>query len=62
MVRIKALFVLLGVTALSAYTIGRYSAPASHTPVAAVTPPQPNAVKASVPKVRKTKTSDIKDR
>jgi hypothetical protein len=55
MVRIKALFVLLGVTALSAYTIGRYSNPAHHPPVAAVTHAPAAAVKTSPPKVRKAK-------
>jgi len=55
MVRIKALFVLLGVTALSAYTIGRYSIPASHPPAATVAHAHPATVKTGGPKVRKTK-------
>ena len=59
MVRIKALFVLLAVTALSAYTIGRYNTPANHAPIAAVAHAHPAAVKAPVPKARKVKaTSD----
>lgn len=62
MLRLKALFVLLGVTALSAYTIGRYSAPANHAPVAAVAHAHPAAVKANAPKVRKTRTPGPNDR
>lgn len=57
MVRIKALFVLLGVTALSAYTIGRYSISAHNPPGAAVTHTHPVAVKVSgAPKARKPRT------
>jgi hypothetical protein len=59
MVRIKALFVLLAVTALSAYTIGRYSHPANHPPAPTVAHAHPAAAKATVPKARKVKaTSD----
>ena len=39
--RAKALFVLLGVTALGAYTIGRGSRPVNHAPVPAVAKSQP---------------------
>jgi hypothetical protein len=55
MVRIKALFVLLGVTALGAYTIGRYGAPANHPPVPAAAHAHQTTAKAGAPKLRKTR-------
>ena len=43
--RAKALFVLLGVTALGAYTIGRGSRPVNHAPVPAVAQAQPSVAR-----------------
>jgi hypothetical protein len=62
MVRIKALFVLLGVTALSAYTIGRYGAPATPPTVPAVAHAHQTTAKASAPKPRKAKAPAGSDR
>jgi hypothetical protein len=39
--RVKSLLILLSVTALGAYTVGRHSSPAKHAPVAAVAQPPP---------------------
>ena len=43
--RAKTLFVLLSVTALGSYTVGRYSRPVNHAPVSAVAQSQPFVAK-----------------
>jgi hypothetical protein len=43
--RVKSLLILLGVTALGAYTVGRHSGPVSNAPMAAVAQPQPLVAK-----------------
>jgi hypothetical protein len=43
--RAGAILFLLGITTLGAYSLGRQSAPMSHTPVAAVAAPAPAVVK-----------------